>query len=121
VNDQITNKDSKKKRIILISIIAVVLISAIIAIILIFSPGKIPERYQGEYTTISYFPNGLYYRITYKITSSEIKEISEFFEDGEKKTITKKFDYYMKNDDLIIKNDDSESYIIIEDDLLFIS
>lgn len=106
--------NKKTKKVILISAICVSVIAILISIIILFS-NKIPSKYYGTFTRYYYF-NNKEYKETYKISALSIKHINE---DGNKKII-QKIKYNKKSNDIIIKEGDNESYLIIDDDCLYI-
>jgi len=106
-----------KKRLLLI-------IAIVVAVIVFLSLGiggffyfknRIDPKYHGTYVRYYYY-DGIESKTTYIIKALSIKEIEE--EDGKKTEY--KYDYYKKGDDLIIKRDDDENYIIVEDGKLYI-
>lgn len=115
-----TKKDKKKflKKWWFWTIISIIMIILLIGIILFFI-NKIPSKYYGTYTRYSYF-GGTEFKITYKISPLKIKAISEYTEDGENKFEEEEIEYCKKGDDIIIKDNDEEAYLIIDNDCLYI-
>ena len=123
INTEIPNVEAKKsngkyKKIIIISISAVVLIGLIIGLILFFV-NKIPSKYYGTYVSYHYY-DGYEYKTTYEITPLSVKSMLEYETSEGKQTTTRQYDYYKKGEDVIVKNEESEYYLIIDDECLYL-
>ena len=120
-----TKKEKKKekkinKKILIISISAFIGICLLIGSILFFT-NKIPSKYYGTYVRY-YYIDGNESKVTYKISALSVKSTYERIVDGKKETETENIKYSKKGNDLIIKdkNGKSESYLIIDDDCLYV-
>lgn len=108
----------KGKKIAIISICSVLVIGLIIELI-VFLTGGIPSKYRGTYVRYYYF-DGIETKVTYKISSKSIKATTEYEKEGKKEERVEDYEYYTKDDDLIIKDGSYEKYLIIDDDCLYI-
>lgn len=115
-------KEKKKKSIFkkwwFWTVISIAIIILLIGIILFFI-NKIPSKYYGTYTRYFYF-DGNEFKTTYKISPLKIKSILESTIDAESKIEEKDIEYSKKGKDLIIKENEYESYLIIDDDCLYV-
>ena len=107
---------SKKNLIIVGIVIAVLLIIGFI----VYSNAKIPSEYYGVYTRYSYV-DGKESKTTYTIKPLSIEMHYEYDENGNLISEDKKIDFYKKDNDLIIKNNDYEQYVILDDGHLYIN
>lgn len=98
-----------------VSILTVALITGIV----IFLIYKVPYKYCGTYVQYAYF-DGNEYKGTFKISPLSIKVIKEGIRDGKYTIEETKLKYSKKGKDLIVKEENSEKYIIIEDDCLYV-
>lgn len=97
-------------------------IATVILLILtiLFFRNKIPSKYYGTYVRYYYWEDNEYIT-TYKISPLKIKYTYEYTVDGEKKIEEKNIEYYKKGDDLVIKGNEYEKYMILDDDCLYIN
>ena len=117
-NNTIIDKKKKGKKIAIISIGTVLIVGLIVGLIFLLT-GGIPSKYRGTYVRYYYF-DGVETKITYEISGKSVKSITEYEKDGKKEENVDNHDYYMKDDDLIIKDSSFEKYLIIDDDCLYI-
>lgn len=112
--NQVKNIIIKNKEI----FIYIIIIFVIIIALGVFLLNKIPSKYYGNYVRYTY-NEGIENKITYKITPFSIKSTLEISGKDNKKS-EKKYKYYKRGNDLIIKEDDGERYVIIDDNCLYI-
>lgn len=87
---------------------------------ILFFKNKIPSKYYGTYVRYYYWEDNEYIT-TYKISPLKIIYTYEYTVDGEKKIEEKNIEYYKKGDDLVIKGNEYEKYMILDDDCLYIN
>ena len=114
---QVLKKGNVKKKLLLISLVLVIITVVVLGIL--FFINMIPSKYYGNYVRYYDF-NGKESKTTYNISPLSVKVTSEYTENNEKKTTTEKIDYSKKGEDIIIKYENLDNYLIIDDDCLFI-
>ena len=117
-NDTIIVKKKNGKKIVIVSVCTVLIVGLIIGLILLLT-GGIPSKYRGTYVRYYYF-DGVETKVTYEVSAKSVKSITEYEKDGKKEEKVDNHDYYIKDDDLIIKDSSFEKYLIIDDDCLYI-
>lgn len=108
-------------KIIIFSVCAIVFIALACGVVFI-SLNKIPKKYYGTYTRYMY-SDGEESRVTYKISALSIKEIREEGEETNRESAaveSRNIKYWKKGEDVIIRYGTGKSYLIIDEDCLYI-
>lgn len=115
IKEIINNQVKNNKKAIKISLIIIVGIILLVCIILFFI-NKIPSKYYGTYIHY-YYLDGERFKSTFEITPLSIKLVNRDI-NGQPKEIKPK--YYKNGKDLIVEYEGDKSYLIVEDDCLYI-